>query len=128
MTPQFWIALGAILAGLGVAAGAFGAHGLQDRLSAEQLATFEVAVRYQMFHSIAIVLVGLIGLREKLPGLQLAGGSFLLGIVLFSGMLYLYLFSGVKTFALIVPIGGSLMILGWLALAIAALRSSRAVG
>ena len=122
MTPRAWIALGSLLAGLGVAAGAFGAHGLEKRFSAEQLATFEVAVRYQMYHSIALVLVGLLGLRDKFPGLQVAGVSFLGGMVLFSGMLYLYLFTGVKTLALIVPIGGVLMIIGWLALTIAALR------
>jgi uncharacterized membrane protein YgdD (TMEM256/DUF423 family) len=122
MTPQAWIALGSLLAGLGVAAGAFGAHGLEGRLTTEQLATFEVAVRYQMYHSLALVLVGLLGQRLSGAGLTIAGWSFALGILLFSGMLYLYLFTGVRTLALIVPVGGVSMIVGWFALAVAALR------
>lgn len=122
MHAHRWIFVGAVLGGLGVAAGAFGAHGLEGRLSADHLATFEVAVRYQMYHSLALVLVGLLALSQKLRGLSVAGGCFVAGTLLFSGMLYLYLLTGVKTFALIVPIGGVLFVVGWFALAVAALR------
>jgi uncharacterized membrane protein YgdD (TMEM256/DUF423 family) len=129
-----WIALGAVLAGLGVTAGAFGAHGLEGRLSAEQLETFEVAVRYQMYHALALLLVGLFAqqtgerrgvsptwLRSRT--LAAAGAMFAVGIVLFSGCLYAWLFTGAKTFVLIVPVGGLAFIAGWLALAVSAFPS-----
>ena len=116
-----WIALGAALAGLGVIAGSFGAHGLEGRLSAEQLAMFETAVRYQMYHAIALVLTGILAQRG-MRTMALAGWLFLAGILLFSGCLYAWIFSGTKTFALIVPLGGLAFILGWFAIACAALR------
>ena len=115
-----WIFTGAVLAGLAVVAGAFGAHGLKGKLSPELLETFEVAVRYQMYHALALVLAGLLAARAR--GLAIAATMFLLGIVLFSGCLYAWVFTGIKTFALIVPVGGVFFILGWLALAIAACR------
>ena len=113
-TGKTWVALGAALAGLGVVAGAFGAHGLEGRLSPQQLETFEVAVRYQMYHALALVLVGILAGRASRA---VAGILFLAGIALFSGCLYAWVFTGIKTFALIVPIGGAAFILGWFALA-----------
>ena len=124
-TGRLWIALGAALAGLGVVAGAFGAHGLEGKLSPELLETFEVAVRYQMYHSLALVFVGLLATGAK-RGLSVAGVMFLLGILLFSGCLYAWVFTGIKTFALIVPIGGVCFIVGWMMLAAIAMRGSTA--
>lgn len=119
-TGRTWIALGAALAGLGVIAGAFGAHWLEGRLSAEQLETFETAVRYQMYHALALMLTGLMAQRGA-RGMAIAGGLFLAGIALFSGCLYARVFTGIKTFVLIVPLGGVAFILGWFALAVASL-------
>ncbi len=116
-----WVAVGAALAGLGVLAGAFGAHGLEGRLSADQLETFEVAVRYQMYHALALVLLGL--LMPRTPRIMAAAGwLFLAGIVLFSGCLYAWVLTGIRTFALIVPLGGTFFLLGWLTLTLAMLR------
>jgi uncharacterized membrane protein YgdD (TMEM256/DUF423 family) len=122
-----WIALGSLLGGLGVVAGAFGAHGLEGRLSTEQLETFEVAVRYQMYHSLALVLVGILSQRASW-GLRLAGAMFAAGILIFSGCLYAWVFTDVKTFALIVPLGGVAFIVGWFAMAASAFSAGRGNG
>lgn len=131
---RFWITLGSILAALAVALGALGAHGLGGFLAtrglapdevADRLETFETAVRYHMYHALALVLVGLIGSAGAgrwSTSLTLAAGCLLLGVLLFSGCLYAYVFTGVKWLGAIVPIGGVAFIVGWLILAWAALR------
>ena len=83
MSPRSWVALGALLAGLAVAAGAFGAHGLRARLSPDMLQVFETAARYQMYHALALIAVGLMADRWPSPLLGTAGWLFLAGIVLF---------------------------------------------
>lgn len=118
-----WIMLGAILAAVGVGAGAFGAHGLKDKLSPEYLAVFETAVRYQMYHAFGLIAVGLMASRIDSSLLKVAGIAFLAGIFVFSGSLYLLVFSGTRTWGMITPIGGVGFIIGWLTLAVAALRS-----
>lgn len=118
---QPWISLGALLAGAGVAAGAFGAHGLKDVLSPEHLATYEVAVRYQMYHAFAILITGLLVGRTAPASNQLAGWMFLVGIVLFSGCLYAWIFTQIKVLAMIVPLGGLSWIIAWLLLACSAM-------
>lgn len=134
MQPRTWIMIGAILAGTGVAAGALGAHGLEERLKAlgvaeaalpKRLANYETAVRYQMYHAIGIVLAGLVALHRRSPCAQAAGFLFLLGIVLFSGCLYAWVFSGRSVLAIPVPFGGVMMIVGWLVLAIAGWKVER---
>lgn len=122
MQPKLWIFLGALLGGLGVIAGAFGAHGLEGRLPTEQLETFEVAVRYQMYHALALVLVGLLGAQRRAALLSWSGASFMAGMLIFSGLLYAWVFTGIKTFAMIVPLGGLLLIAGWGLLAAYGLR------
>jgi uncharacterized membrane protein YgdD (TMEM256/DUF423 family) len=126
-----WIAIGAVLGGLGVIAGAFGAHGLKDFFAAhasERLdETYEIAVRYQMYHALALVLVG--AMSEARPGrwLNVAGWCFLLGVLLFSGMLYVLVFSGIKILGAIpVPIGGAAMIAGWFAVGVGTIQSRSA--
>lgn len=123
MSGGFWIRAGAVLAGLGVIAGAFGAHYLRERLQLEprQLDSFETGVRYQLIHALALLVVGLLALHTGRAGgsLATAGWLFLLGTVLFSGSIYL-LALGVGPRAVLgptTPIGGSLLIIGWFVLA-----------
>ncbi len=130
MAGRYWIVLGALSAAIAVAAGALGAHFLKDLvkrdlLSSDQLASFETAVRYQMYHSLALVLVGL--LLERWTGglLQAAAIAFGIGIVLFSGGIYGWLYTGFKPLVHIVPIGGLTWIVGWMLLAIGSLLAGK---
>ena len=121
---RLWLVSGAILGFLGVAAGSFGAHGLKALLEANgQAANWETAVRYCLFHALAIVLVGLCaGLPQAAAGrglLTAAGWSFLVGTLIFSGFLAALALSGVKILGAIVPIGGVLLLVGWACLAAA---------
>ena len=129
MNPRIWITVGALLGALGVAMGAFHAHGLEgylkDRVSdpdelTRRMANTATGVRYQMYHALALVLVGLLALRGRHWGLDLAGGLFVMGVVLFSGLLYGITLSGVKWLGMIVMLGGISLILGWIVLAISA--------
>jgi uncharacterized membrane protein YgdD (TMEM256/DUF423 family) len=119
-----FVVLGAILAGISVAAGAFGAHGLRGVLSADMLANFETAARYQMYHALAIVLAG--ALADRLPArlLNWIGWLFFAGILLFSGSLYLMAFTGVRALGAITPLGGVAFIAGWALLVVAVLRKA----
>ncbi|MEC9363510.1 MAG: DUF423 domain-containing protein [Pseudomonadota bacterium] len=125
MTPAFWLALGAIYGFLGVALGAFGAHALKTRLSAELLAVWKTAVEYQMYHALALLGVGLLlrQLGTSAP-LQWAGAGFALGVLLFSGSLYALCLSGVRVLGAITPFGGMLLLAGWALLLVAALRGA----
>ena len=109
-----FIAIGSILGMLVVILGAFGAHGLKDILDDYGQSIYDKAVLYHMFHSIAILVLGII--QKILPDLelQLVGLFFLLGIVIFSGSLYVLAISGMKWLGMITPIGGLLFIIGWL--------------
>jgi len=125
--PRIWLISGAILGGIAVAAGSFGAHALKDNLEASgQSANWETAVRYCLFHAIALLIVGLAGAlpRAGLAGglLSVAGGCFLLGSLIFSGFLGALALSGVKILGAIVPIGGVLLLVGWACLAVAGFR------
>ena len=126
MTGRFWIALGAFLAGTAVAAGAVGAHVLEEtyELPAEQLQTYETAVRYQMYHALGLLVVGLVAARRRSVWATAAGCAFLIGIILFSGGLYAWLWSGESLFVRVVPIGGLAWIIGWLLLVGAAIGTS----
>jgi len=122
LTGRAWVAAGAILAGLAVAAGAFGAHALRGTLPAERLSVFETAARYQMYHAVGLVLVGL--LASRLPGgaLTAAGWLFTAGIALFSGSLYLVALAGARWAGAITPLGGICFLAGWVCLAAAGIR------
>jgi len=119
---RIFIVLGALSAFVAVAAGAFGAHGLKGRLSAEMLAIFEVGVRYQMYHALA--LIGTAWLQSRRPcAFTLVGGwCFVSGTLLFSGSLYLLSVSGLSWLGMITPLGGVAFLAGWLCLAWAAWR------
>jgi uncharacterized membrane protein YgdD (TMEM256/DUF423 family) len=124
-SERLWFALGALFAGLGVAAGAFGAHALKRVLAVEQLAIFETAVRYQMLHALALLAVAWAVSRWPRRPVGVAGVLFVSGIALFSGSLYLLVFTGAKFFALLTPVGGLALILGWAWLVFAVVRSSK---
>jgi uncharacterized membrane protein YgdD (TMEM256/DUF423 family) len=123
-------ALGAGLAGAAVALGAFGAHGLRARVSPEMLAVFETGVRYQFYHALGLILLGVFASRS-LPRLD-GGGSnagvgyaawcFVAGIALFSGSLYGVTLAGARWLGAITPIGGVLFLVGWALFARAAMR------
>ncbi len=111
---------GALMGGLGVAIGAFGAHGLRGRLSPDMLAIFETAVRYHMYHSLAILATAALMPRIDGRATVIAGWSFVAGIVIFSGSLYALALTGVTTLGAITPVGGMAFLIGWAALAVAA--------
>jgi uncharacterized membrane protein YgdD (TMEM256/DUF423 family) len=115
-----FLLLGAIAGFLGVGLGAFGAHGLRNRLSPEMVAVFETGVRYQMYHALALLLTGMLMARMGGWLVSTAGWSFAAGIVIFSGSLYALALSGVTTFGAITPIGGLAFLAGWACLALAA--------
>ena len=124
VSPTHWVALGAVLAGLAVAAGAFGAHALRTQLSPAELATFETAARYQMYHALALVAVGLLEQRANRL-LTMAGWAFLAGIVLFSGSLYGLALTGIRGLGAITPLGGLGFLAGWGLVAWTAFRGPR---
>ena len=126
MSGNVWIACGAVVASLAVAAGAIGTHVLKETIKLEPAAleTYETAVRYQMYHALGLILVGLLVLRAPHGLLTAAGVAFILGVVLFSGGIYAWLATAQKPFIMVVPIGGSAWILGWLLLAAGALMSA----
>ena len=117
---RIWFLCGALLGGLGVTAGAFGAHGLKAHFEANgQAANWETAARYALFHALATVAVGTLAAVRPAPGLTAAGWCFLVGTAIFSGCLFALAVSGVKMLGAIVPIGGVLLIVGWMLLAYA---------
>jgi uncharacterized membrane protein YgdD (TMEM256/DUF423 family) len=115
-----FLLLGALAGFIGVALGAFGAHGLRTRLSADMLAVFETGVRYQMYHALALLLVAAIVPRLGGWLVVSAGWLFTAGIILFSGSLYAMALTGMTRLGVITPIGGLAFLAGWALLAIAA--------
>ncbi len=120
-----WMAIAAVAGLLGVGLGAFGAHGLEGRISADALGTFEVGVRYHMYHALALFAVAwLVSMRPS--RLSSSAGVFLVcGIVLFSGSLYGLVLLDWRWLGFVTPLGGVLLMFGWLLMAIAALRLPR---
>jgi uncharacterized membrane protein YgdD (TMEM256/DUF423 family) len=104
---------GAMLALLGVAIGAFGAHGLRPFLSEQMLTVFETGVRYHLFHALGILVAGLSMKYGPVRHFRYAAWAFSLGIVLFSGSLYALSISGVRTLGIVTPFGGLCFIVGW---------------
>jgi uncharacterized membrane protein YgdD (TMEM256/DUF423 family) len=116
-----FLLVGALAGVVGVALGAFGAHGLRGRLSPEMLAVFETGVRYHMYHALALLLVASIVGRIEGRLVVAAGWFFTAGIVLFSGSLYLLAVTGITLLGAITPFGGVAFLIGWACLAVAAL-------
>jgi len=109
--------IGLIFAAFAVLLGAFGAHFLKSRLSVEDLAIFETAVRYQMYHALGIVLIGVLGFHVPHNLILLPSYFMISGIFIFSGTLFLLLYTNIRWFGAITPIGGTFLIIGWLYLA-----------
>jgi len=119
---RLFIAIGAIAGFIAVAAGAFGAPGLKTRVDADMLAVFETGARYQMYHALALILVGLMAASRPSGLLSGAGWAFLAGMLIFSGSLYIMTFTGLRWLGAITPIGGVALLVGWALFAAAALR------
>jgi len=126
MTSPGWLSTGAVLGAAAVGLGAFGAHGLRSRVTADLLAVFETAARYHLIHALAIVAVA--WAAERFPGVctTAAGWLFVTGIVLFSGSLYALVLTGVRGLGAITPLGALAFIAGWIALALAPFAGGRA--
>ena len=110
---RFFFIAGAIAAFVGVALGAFGAHSLRTRLTPEMLNIFEVGVRYQMYHALGLIAVAWAITRWPEASLNAAGWAFIVGIVIFSGSLYLLSITDTRWLGAITPIGGLAFLLGW---------------
>ncbi len=140
-SAKFWLVSGSILAGLGVALGAFAAHGLDGVLKSvysesdtrtiaglsvpaswKYLQDFKTAAEYQLTHSLALLAVGLLARDGSRRSLVVAGWSFLGGIALFSGSLYVLAVTGIRVLGAITPFGGVLFLIGWASLAVATMR------
>jgi len=119
---QNWLLIGAVLGGLGVALGAFGAHGLRDRVGPDLLAVWDTASRYHLVHALALIAVAWTSTRASGTAVHVAGWGFLVGILVFSGSLYLMTWTGRRWLGAITPVGGVAFLVGWFALAWAALR------
>ena len=115
-------ACGAVLALLGVALGAFGAHALRTRLEPRDLEIFETAVRYQMYHALALFAVAWAASRWPSGATTAAGWLFVIGTGVFSGSLYVLVLSGLRWLGAVTPLGGLAMICGWACLAWAVFR------
>jgi uncharacterized membrane protein YgdD (TMEM256/DUF423 family) len=116
-TSSRWLVLiGCVSAGLGVAAGAFGAHMLKDLLEPNMLAVYDTATRYQMYHAFGLVLTGLVVRVGRDSGAVKAGWLFLAGTLLFCGSLYGVSLLGIRWLGAVTPVGGVLFIVGWLVL------------
>lgn len=122
MTRIFFF-LGALSAFIGVAAGAFGAHGLKGHIGAELLAVFETGVRYQMYHAFALIAAAWAHMKRPSAIVAASGWLFAIGTILFSGSLYVLSLSGVRWLGAITPLGGLAFLAGWACLAWGALKS-----
>ncbi|MEO0852878.1 MAG: DUF423 domain-containing protein [Cyanobacteria bacterium J06648_11] len=118
---RLFLIAGALLAGLSVALGAFATHALGGKLDSRSLDIFETAARYEMYHALALIAVGLLGKQQEEldAALTVAGTGFSLGIALFCGSLYALSLTGVKGLGAIAPLGGMAFLIGWVGLAIA---------
>lgn len=119
-----WIVVGAALAFLGVAAGAFSAHALEGRVPPDLVRAFETGARYHLVHALALTFVGLASARWTDPLWTAAGWLFVVGVVVFSGSLYALALTGVRWLGAVTPLGGVAFLAGWLAVAAAAWRSA----
>ncbi|MCV2886656.1 DUF423 domain-containing protein [Aestuariibacter sp. AA17] len=121
-SPLLYICIAAFFGMTSVMLGAFGAHGLKGKLSDTLLSTFETGVQYQMYHSLAILLIAVLLIQLKLPVLAWAAGFMSLGVVLFSGSLYGLALLQMSWLGPVTPIGGLCMIIGWGILLVSVIR------
>ncbi len=115
-TTRLWLAAGAIFGLLSVVAGAMGTHALRGILEARAMDTFETAVRFQMYHALALLATGVLTDRWKSWLFSLSGALFTAGVLLFSGSLYILALTGIGAFGAVAPVGGLCLMAGWIAL------------
>ena len=123
MNGRWILAAGALLAALATITGAFGAHALQARLTPDRLSIYETAVRYQFYHALALLAIGLLARASVAPLLRWSAVLIIAGIILFSGSIYALSFGAPRALGAVTPIGGLALIAGWLVFAVAVLRS-----
>lgn len=122
---KLFVLLGSLNAFVGVALGAFGAHGLKSKVAPEMLTVWATAVQYHLLHALGLVLIGILcQLMPEASLVRTAGWLILIGIILFSGSLYGLVLTGTKPIGIVTPIGGVAFLVGWLLLAFAAWRHS----
>ncbi|MGD1861007.1 MAG: DUF423 domain-containing protein [Leptolyngbyaceae cyanobacterium] len=121
---SLFLAIAAVLGGLSVAGGAFASHALQEQLPEKAIGVFNTGIRYQMYHALALLVVALLlsNAKSAMPWLTASGWLFFVGILLFSGSLYLISLAGIKAFGPVTPVGGVALMAGWTCLVIAAFR------
>ncbi|MFT4739279.1 MAG: uncharacterized membrane protein YgdD (TMEM256/DUF423 family) [Marivirga sp.] len=120
-----FLIIGALMGAVGVVLGAFGAHALKDVLSTSgRLDTYETAVKYQMYHSLALLLLGLLTFHVDHKFMQYAGWAFIIGTLIFSGSLYSLCATGITKLGAITPIGGVFLIAGWILMALGVYKAS----
>ncbi|HNR29753.1 MAG TPA: DUF423 domain-containing protein [Candidatus Hydrogenedentes bacterium] len=125
-TQSLYLRIASVLGGLAVALGAFGAHGLKQRLPEEMLQIFEVGVRYQFYHALAMLAIAVVATRLWESRLTSAAcAAWTLGVILFSGSLYLLALTGARWIGAITPFGGMAFIVGWAMLFFAAAATLR---
>ena len=116
--------LAALLGATGVALGAYASHGLANWATTQQVEYFQLAVTYQLLHAITLLVVSVVGIFISNRYLLISQIMFVIGILFFSGSLYLYVFTGTKMLGMITPIGGLLLIIAWLMFAVSIIRNS----
>ncbi|MFQ5792821.1 MAG: DUF423 domain-containing protein [Acidobacteriota bacterium] len=121
---MFWVRLGSLFMFLAVALGAFGAHALRHRLSSDLLQVFESGVRYHFYHALALFVVAWISKSYPSGLVTAAGWAFTVGVILFSGSLYVLSVTGARWLGAVTPAGGLAFLAGWILLALASFRVS----
>ena len=120
---KLFLLSGTVLGGLGVAIGAFGAHALKAQLQlSNRVETFETGVQYQFYHALALILIGILADKINSTAIQYAGYSMIAGTIIFSFSLYLLCLTGITKLGAITPIGGILLIIGWISLAMGIIK------
>ena len=122
MNKRLFLSIAAFSGFISVLAGAFGAHGLEGKVSPKELAAFQTAAEYQMYHALALVAVSLLSERYPSRSLTISGWFFVVGTILFSGSLYVLGATGSRALVFITPIGGTAFLIGWVALFFAVSR------
>jgi uncharacterized membrane protein YgdD (TMEM256/DUF423 family) len=122
-TAKLFLSIGSISGALAVMIGAFGAHGLKDKLCDQMLTVYKTGVEYHFYHTLALLGIGLLSLHYKSALLTASGWVMVAGILIFSGSLYALSISGIKILGAITPIGGLCFIMGWILLALAVIKA-----
>ena len=120
---KIFISMSAILGLLGVALGAFGSHGLKEKLSADMMSVYQTGSHYHLIHALALLGIGILARQMDATAIKVAGIAMIFGIFVFSGSLYALAISGVRILGAITPIGGVGFMIGWAALAVAAIQN-----